>query len=224
MPGAVTRKTTQPGFVSIGEQDLSRAEAEQQGWFKAFGDAFTGGDNVVVQTLGVTGRKLASGPRDENWSGNAESVQDNWIKNRKINPYDEWRFRATRNQQEAEILLATQIKNEERQAINARSGGLGTFIAHIVVRFLDPITFFLTFFIVAVFVRAPIITIAIIGAITGPLLLRAFASLGDAEVTGYRIAVASIVGIMHALIAIRMMSARRQKEMAATEARLAEER
>lgn len=216
-----TRKTTESGFVSQAEQDVLQAEANQRSIFKIFCDAFTDGDSVVVQILGVTGRKLASGPRDENWSGNVESVQDNWIKNRKINPYDEWRFRATRNQQEAEMLLATQIKNEERQANNARSDGLGTFTAHIIVRFLDPITFFLTFFIVAVFVRAPIATIAIIGAIAGPLLLRAFASLGDAEITGYRITVASIVGIMHALIAIRMMSARRQKAMAATEARLA---
>lgn len=219
-----TRKTTEPGFVSQAERDRLQAEANQRGILKTFGDAFTGGDSVVVQTFGATGRKRASGPRDENWAGNVESVQDNWIKTRKIDPYDEWRFRATRNQQEAEMLLATQIKNEERQASNARRGGFGTFIAHIVVRFLDPITFFLTFFIVAVFVRAPIVTIAIIGTIAGPLLLRAFASLGDAEITGYRIAVASIVGVMHALIAIRMMSARRQKAMAATEARLAGER
>lgn len=221
MPSVVTRKTTQPGFVSIGEKDLLQAEAEQQGFAQTVGDAFTNGGNILYQTIGAIGRKMESGPRDENWAGNVESVQDNWIKNRKINPYDEWRFRATRNQQEAEMLLDTQIKNEERQASNARSDGFGTFTAHIIVRFFDSITFFLTFFIVAVFVRAPIVTIAIIGAIAGPLLLRAFASLGDADVTGYRIAVASIVGIMHALIAIRMMSARRQKAMAATEARLA---
>ena len=134
MPGVVTRKTTQPGFVSIGEQDLLQAEAEQQGWFQTVSDSFTSGDNILYQTIGAVGRKLEAGPRDENWAGD---TVDEWIKVRGIDPYDEWRYKGTRNQQEAEMLLATQIHNQDVQARLARRGGFSTFAAQAVAGFID---------------------------------------------------------------------------------------
>lgn len=125
-PSGVRRDQTAPGFVSRADEDRMNAEARQQSFMGALGDAFTSGDNILVQTVRAVDRKLESGPPDENWNG---SVVDEWVKTNKINPYDEWRYKATRNMNEAILLKADQDANSFKQDRLSRRGGFSTFMA-----------------------------------------------------------------------------------------------
>lgn len=93
------------------------------------------GDNFAVQVAKQLNRAIESGPRDPDWKNN----QDEWIKaNSKDIPVDqEWRYRSTRNMEEAEATIADARANKADQEILAKRGGVSTFVARGLAGILD---------------------------------------------------------------------------------------
>ena len=93
------------------------------------------GDNFAVQVAKQLNRAIESGPRDPDW----KTDQDEWLKtNVKDIPLDqEWRYRSTRNLEEAEATLADARANKLDQEILAKRGGVSTFVARGLAGILD---------------------------------------------------------------------------------------
>ena len=126
-----------------GAEDEKQAldDKNRQGFFTSVYDmpdtikrSFRSGDNFGYQIYKSMDRIIESGPVDEEWrGGNA----DEWIKYNKIDPEQAWRYRVTRNQNEAEAMLSDSNLWKEDHKVIAQRNGLTTFLAAGLVGVVD---------------------------------------------------------------------------------------
>lgn len=151
-----TTKLRRPAFdvaqvESWEQKDIREAQerSEQEGVIMStvhlpdsVGRAFRSGGNFAYQIYRQVDRAIESGPVDPDW----KNQQDQWIKlNRaSVAPEQEWRYRLTRNQQEADALVADRAKWARDKEILERRWGVSTFIAEAAAGIFDvdaPFTF-----------------------------------------------------------------------------------
>ncbi len=126
-----------------GAEDEKQAldDKNRQGFFTSVYDmpdtikrSFRSGYNFGYQIYRSMDRIIESGPVDEEWrGGNA----DEWIKYNKIDPEQAWRYRVTRNQNEAEAMLSDSNLWKEDHKVIAQRNGLTTFLAAGLVGVVD---------------------------------------------------------------------------------------
>jgi hypothetical protein len=140
--------TTKPAFQVGPHIDQGTAEqaasdeAAQRGTFDGitqFPDSvkksFTSGGNFGYQILQQIDRATESGPRDPDWANR----QAEWLKaNKDTIPEDQvWRYRATRNEDEANLQLADAQQQAKDIETLSRRGGISTFIAQGLAGIID---------------------------------------------------------------------------------------
>lgn len=116
--GTEQQKEADPG------EGLLRSVAEMPDTIER---TFTSGGNFGYQIYKQIDRAIESGPRDPSWNENKE----NWMKLNRgaISPDQDWRYRQTRNQQEADQMLADAATQRQSIEILSRRHGLTTFTA-----------------------------------------------------------------------------------------------
>lgn len=97
--------------------------------------AFRSGGNFGYQIYKQIDRATEAGPRDPNWNENKEA----WLRlNRNhISPDQDWRYRQTRNEIEANQMLTDAAKQREDMEVMARRHGLTTFTANALAGMFD---------------------------------------------------------------------------------------
>lgn len=128
-----TRTLTDVNRPNFAEQDMREAEAQTSGFTDAVGTAFTSGSNVSYQAARMYNEITTSGPVDPAWDAGV----DQFIKANRISPGDEWRFRATGNEKEANMLLARMEDNRRGREFLEMRGGVSSFVAEMMAGLID---------------------------------------------------------------------------------------
>lgn len=130
---APTRTLTDINRPDYAEQDMLEAEAQSSGIVEATQEAFTSGGNVAYQGWRMYEEITQSGPIDPAW----ETGVERFIESNRIDPSAQWRFRATGNETEANMLLARMQENARGRDFLAMRGGIGTFVAEMAAGLID---------------------------------------------------------------------------------------